>query len=622
MRRETDSLGATTSLRFRVERRWRSADLPVRALLVIVLAALSLRLFNLNWDDGRRLHPDELFIVHDALVTRISIDWPPDLGNLLDPDRSGLNPRSLNPDTGAPREYPYGALPLLVTDTVATLLGGLTGHPWSAGDQVYLVGRALSALLDSLTVVVVFAIARDIFSARLGVIAALFAAIAPISIQLAHFFTPDSWLTFFVSLTLYGAIRAAGVGATRRFIVTGAAFGLAMATKGSVFALAGLIVAAVIYDVWRRSRLGNAITDSFAMAPRQLGAAAVAAIVCFGLFEPYVFVRPAIYLQSLRTQADIASGAYDVPFTRVYVGTLPVIYQIEQFVRWGVGPVSGGLALGGIWLLARRFWRTPSGGAWILLCWLLGYGLVIGLSETKVLRYLAPLMPALAITAALAADTLHAAVRRRLGARLAATALAVLLAGASLWTVAFIGIYAGEHPRLAASRWIYANIPAGSRLSHDLWDDALPAPVGTGLTPDDFQYQYLTFDHYRDAAPAEYANDLFHSLEELDYLILSSNRISAAVVRSPWRYPVQIRFFQLLRSGELGFVRVAEFHVMPPLGPLRIDDRDADESFINYDHPRVEIYQRRQLIDRARYDQLIAPAVAQPWSPTRHRPTD
>lgn len=617
----TGPSAASTQVRLRAQWRWQCPDLPVQALLVIVLTALSLRLFNLNWDDGRRLHPDEIYIVHDVLVTRITIDWPPDLGNLLDPDRGGLNPRSIDPATGAAREYPYGALPLLVTDTVATLLGGLTGHPWTAGDQVYLVGRTLSALLDSLTVVIVFAIARDVFSARLGVIAALFAAIAPISIQLAHFFTPDSWLTFFISLALYGAIRAADSGGIRWFIVIGASFGLAMATKGSVFALAGLIAAAVIYDVWRRSRLGRSSQVPVAVA-RQLGSAGLAAIVSFGVFEPYVVVRPGVYLQSLRTQADIASGAFDVPFTRVYVGTLPVIYQLEQFVRWGVGPVSGILALSGVLLLTRRFWRTPSGGAWILLCWLLGYGFVISLSETKFLRYLAPLMPALAIAAALAADTLLATARRRLGIKLATAAVAVLLAGASLWTVAFMGIYAGGHPRLAASQWIYSHVPAGSRLSRDLWDDALPAQLGIGLTPDDFQYEDLTFDHYRDVPPPEYANQLFNSLEALDYVIVSSNRVSAAVARSPWRYAVQIRFFELLRSGALGYSLVAEFHVTPSLGPLRIDDRDADESFINYDHPRVEIYQRQQLINRPQYDQLMASAIAQPWSPTRHRPTD
>ncbi|HEX5498125.1 MAG TPA: DUF2298 domain-containing protein, partial [Thermomicrobiales bacterium] len=50
------------------------------------------------------------------------------------------------------------------------------------------------------------------------------------------------------------------------------------------------------------------------------------------------------------------------------------------------------------------------------------------------------------------------------------------------------------------------------------------------------------------------------------------------------------------------------------------DDRDADESFINYDHPRVEIYRKTSLATPDQYRQLMAPALAAPWSPTRHPP--
>ena len=67
------------------------------ALAAILLAALGLRLYGLNWDDGRDLHPDELFIAKIVLIDRIHLDWPPDLRQLLDPATSGLNPRSADP---------------------------------------------------------------------------------------------------------------------------------------------------------------------------------------------------------------------------------------------------------------------------------------------------------------------------------------------------------------------------------------------------------------------------------------------------------------------------------------------------------------------------------------------
>ena len=101
-------------------------------------------------------------------------------------------------------------------------------------------------------------------------------------------------------------------------------------------------------------------------------------------------------------------------------------------------------------------------------------------------------------------------------------------------------------------------------------------------------------------------------------MILSSNRVMESVRQLPWRYPVQIRYYDLLQSGQLGFKLVADFHTEPSIGPFSIDDSLADESWVNYDHPRVLIFQKVALVDRTAYQQLMAPAVAQSWTPTRH----
>src|SRR5690606_34066346 len=110
---------------------------------------------------------------------------------------------------------------------------------------------------------------------------------------------------------------------------------------------------------------------------------------------------------------------------------------------------------------------------------------------------------------------------------------------------------------------------------------------GPGLNEEVVQYQFRSVDLYADRPPVEVADSLYETLDQLDYAIATSDGISAAIVRSPWRYPLLIRFLELLRSGQLGCTLAADSHVTPGLGPLRFDDRLADESFINYDHPRV-----------------------------------
>ncbi|MBA3336815.1 MAG: hypothetical protein H0T49_04580, partial [Chloroflexia bacterium] len=113
---------------------------------------------------------------------------------------------------------------------------------------------------------------------------------------------------------------------------------------------------------------------------------------------------------------------------------------------------------------------------------------------------------------------------------------------------------------------------------------------------------------------------LYQSLARTDYYILSSNRVSSAVPHLPWRYPVQIKFYELLRSEALGFHLVAEFTNYPRLGPIEFADDSADESFLNYDHPHVWIYEKRDLVTEARYAELMAGATTQQVSPTRQAP--
>ncbi len=584
------------------------------ALTLIFLAALSLRLYGLNWDDGGDLHPDELFVAKIVLIDRIHLDWPPDVNQLLDPARSGLNPRSADPVTGQYREFAYGALPLWVTDFAAWILSRVTGTNWNAAERVYLFGRVLSAILSSVTVLVTAAIGCRLGGRPLGLLAALFAAFAPMSIQLAHFFTTDSWLTCFVALCLLACCRAAERGTIAAFALAGCTYGLAMATKGSVVALVAPIVAAWFIRVLERPE-HHWPSRIRALLP-QAAVAAITSLVAFFAFEPYALLRPLVYVQSLRTQADIVSGAFDVPFTRVFSGTTPGIYQVEQLVRWGLGPVAGLLALGGLVWLGHEVWqRQPV--AVILASWLVAYSAVLATAEVKFLRYLEPLTPVFAICAAGALLWLMNRLQLRCSPRWGTALLAATLGLSFLWTASFTSIYARENPRIAATKWIYAEIPPGSSLTAEYWDDALPRSLTYALNPAAYGLGTINFDLYRDLPPAEATNAIADALERADYVVQSSLRVEAGVRAEPWRYPAQIRYYDALAAGEIGFSRVAQFASWPGAGPLHIDDRAADESFINYDHPLVSIYQKDRPFDRARFDAAIAWAENQPWQPSR-----
>lgn len=585
-------------------------------LAIVFLAALAVRLYGLDWDDGSDLHPDELFIAKIVLIDRIHFSWPPDAGELLDPARSGLNPRSSDPTTGKFREFAYGALPLWITDASAWFLSRLTGSDWNGIDRAYLVGRALSALLSALTIIPITALGLAAGSRTVGLLAALFAALAPMSIQLAHFFTTDSWLTFFVALCLAATVRAGQRGGSWRFAAAGLTCGLAMATKGSVFTLAIPISVAVWLNTAGTEDV--ATVSTLRKAAGNALAAALAAAVGFFAFEPYAFLEPSVYLQSLRTQADIVSGRFDVPFSRVYVGTTPLLYQAEQFVRWGYGPVAGILALCGLVLLALLAVKRQT-AATILLAWGLAYGAVIAISEVKYLRYLEPLAPVFAVAAALALSRLLSAVTaRRPRVRMAIGT--VVIAGALLWTASFVSIYAHENPRIAATHWIFARVPPGSTLTADYWDDSLPRSSGFAFSPPAFGFAPITLDLYRDLPPEQASTEIFRDLRGADFIVQSSRRLEAAVAAAPWRYAVQERYFDQLEREVLGFNLVARFARFPGIAFFHLPDTNADESFVNYDHPTVSIYQQTRPLTRPMFNAAMSWSWQRPWAPMRNAP--
>src|SRR3954452_4808107 len=130
----------------------RRFPLPTIILALLLIIGALFRFDNLNWDDGKLLHPDELHIT-DVISNRIHA---PDLRLLLNSDRSTLNPRSVDPaayepDSNAakrPRQFAYGSLPLFATDFAAWVWGLITHENWNVFWEIFRVGRVMTGLCD------------------------------------------------------------------------------------------------------------------------------------------------------------------------------------------------------------------------------------------------------------------------------------------------------------------------------------------------------------------------------------------------------------------------------------------------------------------------------------------
>ena len=229
---------------------------------LVLLFGFVIRLWGIDWDQGTHLHPDERFITMVETDMRV----PHSLGQYFDSATSPLNPYNTSSGSGG---FAYGTFPIFLTKITGEVLqhqdffplnlvkdglekafggGGVTA--WNDYDHIDQVGRLWSAIFATGTVLVVFLTGKLLYDRRVGLLAMLLMSAAVLDIQLAHYFTVDSFLTFFAALTIYYCVRIAKFGSWSDFALAGLAFGLAAACKLSGVFLGPLIALAVVWRLW------------------------------------------------------------------------------------------------------------------------------------------------------------------------------------------------------------------------------------------------------------------------------------------------------------------------------------------------------------------------------------
>ncbi len=579
--------------------RWR----PL-ALAGLVLLGLALRLYGLNWDDGNSFHPDEREIMfHVTAIAR-----PASLAQFFDAAHSPLNPQF----------FAYGSFPIYLL----AALGNVLSHFFPALGSfanLTLVGRGLSALFDCgtilLTALLALRLVEDITIGRsrawwVALLAASFVTFTPLQLQLSHFYAVDTMLLFFVTFTVLACVSLVDSERPLRWaFMAGAGYGLALATKFSAAPLIVPLLVACGLRWWRRNSLQGWLALPLAL---------VVTVAVFFLAMPYAFLDARDFVQQVSFQGDLARGLIDLPYVRQFAGTLPYLYEAENMFLWGMGVTLGLAAFGGLlWLLWRLIkWRRFD--AWLVpLSWIAVYGLITGSFYVKFMRYMLPLYPFLALLAAAGllallewsrprVEATGAALDRTRRTRPLLTALrtamiVIALGGTAFQGLALLNVYSQPNTRVMLSRWIYAHLQPGSVLTYEQWDDPMPVAVD-GHDPSIYRQatyvdasgqQQTGLDLYGDDTPQK-ACLLANLLPTVTAITMPTDRLDKSIPRLPTRYPLTIRYYRLLFSGQLGFHLAAQFVVRPHLFGITLDDSGADESYSVFDHPVARVFVRDQ----------------------------
>ncbi len=631
-------------------------------LIAVLMLAAYFRVVGLNWDENQHLHPDERFLtmVETALQPRkcaepgIPVEACPNEQKVWIgiSDYFNTAASTLNPHNRGYGFFVYGTLPIFIVRYLAELLG-------QAGyDQVHLVGRQVSAIADLGVIVLLYILAARLYGRRVALLSAAFSAFTVMQIQQSHFFTVDNPANFFTLLTLWFAvlivtkeengktapgnhsngIRQSAILREPLFLYSlgfGIALGMAVASKLNAAPLALLLPAAFLIRYYRQKQTRSLTpspfakdqqsdrtfavaqstdADNWSLITLYLIIAALATALTFRIFQPYAFSGLGLneqWLGNIRELRAQSSGDVDVPFALQWARRAHV-YSFQNLTVWGLGLPLGILAwLSFLWMgwrLIKGEWRHM-----ILWGWSAFYFLWQSMAFNPTMRYQLPIYPLLCMMAAWSVIELwHAPLEIKNNSRFsfvvrlltACAGILVLLLTAG-WAYAFTRIYTQPHPRVAAARWIYQNLPGPINLhitvgSHtgsveaNIFQQPLPFPYGGTINPvspyttsfvanqrGDLSELYLPHViSMQDSFPS-LSVTLASSPEMLPGQLLSSASIPAAIAQTPQSsgevYVAQFNPPVPVDEGQTYFLRIESTGEATLAGAAPINESSWDD---------------------------------------------
>ena len=530
-------------------------NFAVVAFNIVLIAIIALGVFYrfnwVNWNQDTDLHPDEYGMT--GTLTQLSL--PKNMADYFNTRLSPISPYQKYDENGAPTQngpdnrMRWGQWPLIIIRGTAELANAVEDRIKPPGDnpqrwnftgygEMRLWGRSLSALADTLSLLMIFLIGSRLYGRRVGLLAAALSAMAVMQIQQSHFMTVDNFAGFFTTVAMYACVRIAQSPAVVRatesaeglvgsyqpawksigwYVLFGIGFGMALASKINLAPLGGMIFIAVLITVAQtKLKYTSDLNRVFGFAALFLVVGLLSSVLVFRLTQPMTFRAKTgdTTLLTLTPNQDWADsmavaqaesgGEGGGPPGEQWAHRPKVIFAFVNMVMWGMGLVLG-LAC---WVgFIAAFWQTfeissllnfvlRRGGLplrlglnkWqahlLPLAWAGGYFIFMGTRWVMSTRYFLPIYPFMCLLAAWMLFEFwrwsqeSGVAWRRIAA---GVAMGTVVFGSAAWATSFVqAVYAVPHTRIQAAHWIFQNIPGPFHLTF-LQDDGnsyrQPIPV-------------------------------------------------------------------------------------------------------------------------------------------------
>ncbi len=568
-------------------------------LCLVLLFASFFRLFiGLHWDHGLLLHPDERFLTMVAEKVRL----PNALIQYLNGNTNPLSPYNNGYDY-----YVYGNLPLTIVRIFAEIF------KTTSYDNIFIVGRIFSGIADLSTIVGVFFLGSMIATPSVGLLAAFLLAGSVQNIQLCRFMGTENFVGCFITWSAvalccaYRQYQKLNFFKARIYIITsGALIGLALASKISAVFFLPIALSSIGIALFFPS--GDYITQKRLRATWFEFFVGISLIFGFSIllffrlaqpsaFDGMSFMPSPTFLDNMKRIKELTDGGEWPPNVQ-WAARTPILFPLSQMMQWEMGYGFFWLTVIGTVVAVSHIVANKNFRLLFIVSWAVFF---LSYQSTRFVafgRYLSIVYPFFAILGAYGAWYLYK--KSNFLPRIFVIGCLII---SVFWTIAFNTIYFKDHSRVEASRWIYQNVPAGSVLLNEAWDDGLPLRVD-GKDGFASLYKEVSYNFY-EVDNDKKRNEILDALDKVNYIMISSNRQFASIPRLPKRFPFTSQYYEMLFSHKIGFTLVHQSIVAPSFLGITIQDKNAVESFTVYDHPAVYIFKKNDSYSREAIETVL-----------------
>ena len=417
---------------------------------------------------------------------------------------------------------------------IASFLDSFQADPTT----VFLIGRTVTVLFGTLSIWMVFLIARRCFNKPTALIAALIFAVSPMHITHSRIIRTDVTATLFLLVAGYFLLRFLDKGELFAIILSGVAGGLATAAKYP----SGIIIIPILISIILRHTQNSDRDDSRRRSSsriicliRAVWPGLIAAAIAFSL--SFIAASPYAIIDYRQTLSELRLLKYLEPAGYPHIGILEKFaWYLSEVIRFAAGSVIIQL-LALLGLIAAIL--SGKKNQYLLISIPLTIFLTLFVINTRQPRYVIPLLPFIAI---FAGRGLYFGLKTILGRwKYFAPALGLI----AILIALHPALRAGESSRILLRRdtrtickeWVEGNIPPGSRIAYEAFCPQFDQQPKNNYQLVDMGWKRIVYH------PIKYYLD-----QEINYIILHS-RSRWWTIRNSRRWPEAAERYQELEAN-------------------------------------------------------------------------